>query len=111
MQELPSKAQCILSSIQSLTSQKAAEIADIIQKLLLILVRSTDLSSANSSSNSSYSERLKLVEILIKEEVHCRRSLNYSRNTPVKHVLLNFSPNYKICWYHHTFKLKADKCT
>lgn len=106
LQQLPSNAQFILASVQDLTPNKAAEIADKV-----LDISPPQVSSVSSNTSNTNSELLNELRLLREEVANLRRSRSLSRSR----YRFNFrqkSPSVKrsLCWYHNKFNTKAKKC-
>lgn len=110
LQQLPSNIQTILASIEPLTPQKAADVADRIMEITPIQINSVRSSPAEHSEISS--TLLEELKSLRKEVAALRRSRSQSRNRNYSKSR-NSSPapgQMNICWYHQKYKEKATKC-
>lgn len=109
LQQLPNNVQSILASVQPLSPQKAAEVADRIMEVSFnqVTVNSATNSATNDScnifSNSQIMDELKF----LRKEVAKLRSRSHSRS---RNHSRNSSPSSDLCWYHSKFKSKARKC-
>lgn len=111
LQQLPGNVQSILASVTPLTIKKAAEIADRIMEFSGGSVNATSAEpECMSSSTSSQSQLLAELKELRKEVAILRRSRSSSRSRRSASRPRNRSPVDSVCWYHRTFKNRANKC-
>ncbi|GFU86607.1 uncharacterized protein TNCV_4986441 [Trichonephila clavipes] len=109
LQQLPPNVQSILASIQTLTAQKASEVADRILEVTPVQVSAV---SKYSNANSDDSSESKLLKELRQEVKELRRSRSFSRNR-FDSRNRGKSPKTKasnLCWYHNKFATKSRKC-
>lgn len=108
LQQLPNTVQSILASVQPLTPQKAAEVADRIMEVSPAQVCSSSVSPSDESCDiSSHSAIVEELKMLRKEVASLRRSRSQSRN---RFRSRNFTPHSPMCWYHQKYQEKAKKC-
>ncbi|GFW59885.1 hypothetical protein TNCV_2917671 [Trichonephila clavipes] len=87
LQQLPPNGQFILASIQTLTAQKASEVADRILEETPVQVSAVSKYSSAKSDNSSESKLLKVLKLLRQKVKEIRLSRNFSRNRKLQVVI------------------------
>lgn len=112
LNQLPSNVQSILASINDLSPQKAAEIADKIMDISPVQVNCISDGNSNKDCNAeSLANLVEEIKCLRKEVSLLRRSRSNSRGR-TKPSFKRQIPigNDSYCWYHTKFGDKANKC-
>ncbi|GFY16496.1 uncharacterized protein TNCV_735251 [Trichonephila clavipes] len=112
LQQLPPNVQSILARIQSLTAQKASEVANRILEVTPIQVSAVSKYSRANSDDSSESKLLKEFKLIQQEVKALRRSRSFSRNRfDSRNRGKSTKPTASnLCWDHNKFATKARKC-